>query len=86
MKFTLTCLPLMHLCHQPFITSFYCVEIEGPNLLVAFCSGCEDRIKGAEDENHDASYASAFREFNIILDGLANCVSCSGNGVRVGLL
>lgn len=43
-------------------------------------------MKGAEDENNDAKNASAFREFSVILDGLANCVACCGNGTQVGLL
>ena len=53
--------------------------------MATFCSGCKEEMKGAENENNDAGNASSFREFSAILDGLADCVTCRGNGTTVGL-
>lgn len=70
------------LCVQKQAMHLLYLLLNCPNLLVIFCSGCKEEMKGAEDENNDAKNASAFREFSVILDGLANCVACCGNGTQ----
>lgn len=85
MKYILIC-PSTHATNPPIAFNFLLLcWIKGPNLLVTFCSGCKEEMKGTE-ENNDAKSASSFRDFSAILDGLADCVTCHGNCTQVGLL
>lgn len=58
-------------------------SFEGPKLLVTFCSGCtEGKDTGfMSDTTEDTS---AFHKINYTLQGLADCIACSGNGLEVG--
>ncbi|KAF3449638.1 hypothetical protein FNV43_RR10369 [Rhamnella rubrinervis] len=52
-----------------------------PKLLVTFCSGCTEQEDTAsvEDNKEDTS---AFKKFTVILQGLADCVTCDGNDLE----
>ncbi|XP_010261612.1 PREDICTED: uncharacterized protein LOC104600391 [Nelumbo nucifera] len=50
-----------------------------PNLLMMFCSACKDN-DGAGSPVYGTKDASAFQGFSSILDGLSDCLTCSGNG------
>ncbi|KAL6310695.1 hypothetical protein AAG906_021809 [Vitis piasezkii] len=42
------------LCVQKQAMHLLYLLLNSPNLLVIFCSGCKEEMKGAEDENNDA--------------------------------
>lgn len=48
-----------------------------------FCSGGKEEVENARTTNSDATNASAFDGFIAILEGLAECVACSGNDKQV---
>ncbi|KAL6979925.1 hypothetical protein U1Q18_021580 [Sarracenia purpurea var. burkii] len=48
----------------------------GPKLMALFWSGCKEAVESAGAANNDAKNAS----FSVILEGLADCVACSGSG------
>ncbi|XP_043694269.1 protein SENSITIVE TO UV 2 [Telopea speciosissima] len=50
-----------------------------PKLLMMFCSGCKDGDGSAGNAPDGPEDASAFQEFGSILEGLAECLACSGN-------
>ncbi|KAJ4950185.1 hypothetical protein NE237_027017 [Protea cynaroides] len=51
-----------------------------PKLLMMFCSGCKDGDGSSGNARDGPEVASAFRGFSSILEGLAECLACSGNG------
>ncbi|KAJ0053954.1 hypothetical protein Pint_03532 [Pistacia integerrima] len=56
-------------------------ESAGPKVFVAFCCGCKEvGNAGAVDINQDNS--SAAKDFSMILEGLADCIACRGNGLQ----
>ncbi|XP_042485216.1 protein SENSITIVE TO UV 2 isoform X2 [Macadamia integrifolia] len=54
-----------------------------PKLLMMFCSGCKDGDGSAGDAPDGPEDASAFQGFGSILEGLAECLACSGNGTLI---
>ncbi|KAJ7943895.1 putative Dimerizations protein [Quillaja saponaria] len=50
-----------------------------PKVLVTFCSGCKEGEQGAVDDN---ACTSNSQRFKTILQGLADCVACHGNGIQ----
>ena len=55
----------------------------GPKVMATFCSGCKEEVECAGAANSDAKNASAFQRFSVVLEGLADCVACGGNGTQV---
>ncbi|XP_028124481.1 uncharacterized protein LOC114321510 isoform X2 [Camellia sinensis] len=53
-----------------------------PKLMAMFCSGCKEEVENAGAPN-DAKNASSVQGFSAILEGLADCVACGGNGIQV---
>ncbi|KAK6251554.1 hypothetical protein SCA6_005559 [Theobroma cacao] len=51
---------------------------EGPKLVVTFCCGCTVAAGADTDKENTA----AFQEFTLILQGLADCIACSGNSLQ----
>ncbi|KAI7994314.1 hypothetical protein LOK49_LG11G02023 [Camellia lanceoleosa] len=52
-----------------------------PKLMAMFCSGCKEEVENAGAPN-DAKNASSVQGFSAILEGLADCVACGGNGIQ----
>ncbi|CAL2258505.1 unnamed protein product [Prunus armeniaca] len=52
-----------------------------PKILVKFCSYYKDG-KGAGAMDGDVGDASAFQKYSMILQGLADCIACCGNGLQ----
>ncbi|GMP95360.1 hypothetical protein CsSME_00044440 [Camellia sinensis var. sinensis] len=52
-----------------------------PKLMAMFCSGCKEEVENAGASN-DAKNASSVQGFSAILEGLADCVACGGNGIQ----
>lgn len=54
---------------------------EGPKLMVTFCFACttEASVDAANTEN-----TAATEGFTMILEGLVDCIACSGNSLQVG--
>ncbi|KAH7576479.1 hypothetical protein JRO89_XS01G0078900 [Xanthoceras sorbifolium] len=53
----------------------------GPKIFAALCSECEDG-ENAGAANQSYKNPSANKAFIMILEGLADCIACSGNGVQ----
>ncbi|XP_017972833.1 PREDICTED: uncharacterized protein LOC18606848 isoform X2 [Theobroma cacao] len=49
-----------------------------PKLVVTFCCGCTVAAGADTDKENTA----AFQEFTLILQGLADCIACSGNSLQ----
>ncbi|XP_057996643.1 protein SENSITIVE TO UV 2 isoform X2 [Hevea brasiliensis] len=49
-----------------------------PKLLSSVCPSCKEGDNAANEDNN----ASACENFNAILEGLVDCVTCNGNGVQ----
>lgn len=52
-----------------------------PRLMAMFCSGCKEEVENAGAPN-DAKNAASVQVFSAILEGLADCVACGGNGIQ----
>uniref|UniRef100_A0A0A0LHX7 Wings apart-like protein C-terminal domain-containing protein n=2 Tax=Cucumis sativus TaxID=3659 RepID=A0A0A0LHX7_CUCSA len=52
-----------------------------PTFFVAFCSGCKE-AEANEVGNENVRSAGGFQKFQTILHGLADCLTCSGNGIE----
>ncbi|KAI5327382.1 hypothetical protein L3X38_026778 [Prunus dulcis] len=52
-----------------------------PKILVKFCSYYKDG-KGAGAMDGDVGDASAYQKYSMILQGLADCIACCGNGLQ----
>ncbi|KAB1216339.1 hypothetical protein CJ030_MR4G026753 [Morella rubra] len=65
----------VHLLHLLF-NSFGSLFNEGPKLLAMFCSGCNEGTDDALDDN------ARPQKFINVLHGLADCVTCRGNGLQ----
>ncbi|KAK0590837.1 hypothetical protein LWI29_032316 [Acer saccharum] len=52
-----------------------------PKIFVAFCSDCEEE-ENAGAANESCENPSAKKASIMILEGLANCIACSGSGVQ----
>lgn len=52
-----------------------------PRLMAMFCSGCKEEVENAGAPN-DAKNAASVQGFSAILEGLADCVACGGNGIQ----
>ncbi|ONI05823.1 hypothetical protein PRUPE_5G025700 [Prunus persica] len=52
-----------------------------PKILVKFCSYYKDG-KGAGAMDGDVGDASAYQKYSMILQGLADCITCCGNGLQ----
>nr|XP_048320321.1 protein SENSITIVE TO UV 2 isoform X3 [Ziziphus jujuba var. spinosa] len=52
-----------------------------PDLLVTFCSGCTEGEYATSLEDNKKN-TSASQKFSIILQGLADCLACHGNGLE----
>ncbi|KAK3005628.1 hypothetical protein RJ639_017677 [Escallonia herrerae] len=53
-----------------------------PKLMAFFCSGCNDESKNAEAADSDATNDSDFPGFSEVLQGLADCLACSGSDTK----
>ncbi|XP_059641267.1 protein SENSITIVE TO UV 2 isoform X2 [Cornus florida] len=53
-----------------------------PQLMGMLCSGCKEEGENAGVVNNDARSASAFEGFGGVLEGLADCIDCSGNSMQ----
>ena len=73
-----TCLPT-HLVLW-FLNNSFCVK--GPKLLATFCCGCKE----GECTMGDNASTSGPPQFNIILQGLADCVASHGSVLQVTCL
>ncbi|KAK1568109.1 hypothetical protein Q3G72_020700 [Acer saccharum] len=58
--------------------------MKGPKILVAFCSDCEEE-ENAGAANESCENPSAKKASIMILEGLANCIACSGSGVQIDM-
>ncbi|KAF8380750.1 hypothetical protein HHK36_028240 [Tetracentron sinense] len=65
------------LCVQKQAVHLLFLLLNCPKLLIMCCSDYKDN-----EESTGAKDASAFRGFSILLEGLAECVACSGNGTE----
>ncbi|TXG54217.1 hypothetical protein EZV62_019473 [Acer yangbiense] len=57
------------------------VLLNCPKIFVAFCSDCEEE-ENAGAANESCENPSAKKASIMILEGLANCIACSGSGVQ----
>ncbi|KAK3010579.1 hypothetical protein RJ639_012264 [Escallonia herrerae] len=53
-----------------------------PKLMAFFCSGCNDESKNAGAADSDATNDSDFPGFSEVLQGLADCLACSGSDTK----
>ncbi|MBA0744227.1 hypothetical protein Gogos_006862, partial [Gossypium gossypioides] len=53
---------------------------EGPKLVVTFCSACT--TEASADAANGAENTAATERFTMILEGLADCIACSGNSLQ----
>ncbi|KAG7011360.1 hypothetical protein SDJN02_26265, partial [Cucurbita argyrosperma subsp. argyrosperma] len=51
-----------------------------PTFFVAFCSGCKE-AEAADAAEENVRCAGGFQKFRTILHGLADCLTCLGNGI-----
>ncbi|CAK9153030.1 unnamed protein product [Ilex paraguariensis] len=70
------------LCVQKQAVHLLYLLLNCPGLMAIFCSTYKEEGESAGDANNDAAHASSFQGFSVILDGLADCVACSGNGAQ----
>ncbi|XP_031267888.1 protein SENSITIVE TO UV 2 [Pistacia vera] len=69
------------LCVQKEALHLLYLLLNCPKVFVAFCCGCKEvGNAGAVDINQDNS--SAAKDFSMILEGLADCIACRGNGLQ----
>ncbi|KAG8476013.1 hypothetical protein CXB51_032835 [Gossypium anomalum] len=53
---------------------------EGPKLVVTFCSACT--TEASADAANGTENTAATERFTMILEGLADCIACSGNSLQ----
>lgn len=53
-----------------------------PRVTAAFCFGCMENGDCAVSAEIDAKTYPSFREFSAIMDGLEECVTCTGNSMK----
>ncbi|KAK2969079.1 hypothetical protein RJ640_020390 [Escallonia rubra] len=53
-----------------------------PKLMAFFCSGCNDESKNAGAADSDATNDSDFPGFGEVLQGVADCLACSGSDTK----
>ncbi|XP_024923291.3 protein SENSITIVE TO UV 2 isoform X1 [Ziziphus jujuba] len=66
---------------QKHAMQFLYLLLNCPDLLVTFCSGCTEGEHATFLEDNKKN-TSASQKFSIILQGLADCLACHGNGLE----
>lgn len=59
---------------------------EGPPIMSLFCSGCKDEMENAGVAISDTRMASTTQQFCKILEGVADCLPCHGDGTLVSFI
>lgn len=70
---------IFRLC--PSLPSNVCFN-SGPTFFITFCSGCKE-AEAADAADENVRCAGGFQKFRTILHGLADCLTCFGNGIEV---
>lgn len=70
---------LLSFTYFPVIVLFFFFRV-GPKLMSMFCSSTKEEEATADAPATNAETASAFQGLGDILDGLADCLICCGNG------